>query len=63
MGVLLTIALIIFTCATKIQAAHIIDSHCFGLLQRLELIPFMFWIFTFGVALYKMYLRTTLMRS
>jgi hypothetical protein len=53
MGILLTITLIIFTCATKIPASHIIDSHWFGLLQRMELIPFMFWVFTFAVALYK----------
>ena len=52
-GILLTITLIIFICATKIPGLHIIDSHWFGLLQRMVLIPFMFWVFTFAVALYK----------
>ena len=53
MGILLSITLIIFTCATKVAAMHLIGSDWFGLLQRLVLIPFMFWVFTLGVALYK----------
>ena len=53
MAMLLTITLTLFTCATKIPAVHILSSAWFGLLQRLVLIPFMFWVFTLGVALYK----------
>jgi len=52
-GMLLTITLTIFICATKIPGLQMIDSHWFGLLQRLVLIPFMFWVFTFAVQLYK----------
>ena len=55
MGIVLSITLIIFTCATKIPAAHFVDSHWFGLLQRMVLVPFMFWVFTFAAALYKRY--------
>ncbi len=52
-GILLATTLIIFISATKIPGSQFIDTHWFGVLQRLVLIPFMFWVFTFAVALYK----------
>ena len=52
-GILLALTLTIFTCATKIPALQIVCCPWFGLLQRFVLIPFMFWVFTFAVALYR----------
>ena len=52
MGIILIATLTLFTFATKIPSLQIIFRDWFGLLQRLVLIPFMFWEFTLGVALY-----------
>lgn len=53
MGIILITTLTIFTFATKISALQIVFNDWFGLLQRLVLIPFMFWVLTLGVALYQ----------
>ena len=51
-GVILTTTLAFFISATKVPMWHIIGSEWYGVLQRLVLIPFMFWVFTLGIALY-----------
>ena len=53
MGIILIATLTLFTFATKIPSLQIIFRDWFGLLQRLVLIPFMFWVFTLGVAIYQ----------
>jgi hypothetical membrane protein len=53
MGIILIATLTLFTFSTKIPALQIRFSDWFGLLQRLVLIPFMFWVFTLGVALHQ----------
>ncbi len=53
MGIILIATLTLFTFATKIPSLQIIFSDWFGLLQRIVLIPFMFWVFTLGMALYQ----------
>lgn len=53
MSILLIVTLTLFTFATKIPSLQIVFASWFGLLQRLVLIPFMFWVFTFGVSVYR----------
>jgi hypothetical protein len=53
MGILLIATLTLFTFATKIPSLQIVFSDWFGLLQRLVLIPFMFWVFTLGLTMYR----------
>jgi hypothetical membrane protein len=53
MGILLIATLSLFTFATKIPSLQIVFTDWFGLLQRLVLIPFMFWLFTLGLAVYR----------
>ena len=53
MGILLIATLTLFTFATKIPSLQVIFSNWFGLLQRLVLIPFMFWVLTLGVTIYR----------
>jgi hypothetical protein len=53
MAAIITAALILFMFATKFPVGQNIFHAWFGLIQRMVLVPYMLWLFTFALAFYK----------
>jgi hypothetical protein len=53
MAILLSATLALFIFATNLPVGQSLFHGWFGLIQRLVLIPYMLWIFTFALAFYK----------
>lgn len=53
MAVLLSATLALFIFATKLPVGQSIFHGWFGLTQRMVLVPYMLWLFTFALAFYK----------
>jgi hypothetical protein len=53
MSILLSATLALFIFSTKFPIGQNIFHSWFGLIQRMVLIPYMFWLFTFALAFYK----------
>jgi hypothetical protein len=53
MSILLSATLALFIFATKFPIGQSIFHDWFGLIQRIVLIPYMLWLFTFALAFYK----------
>jgi hypothetical protein len=47
-GILITAAVIALTITTKFPSAQLLFSKWFGLIQRLAIIPYMIWLFSFA---------------
>ena len=52
-AIILTLSLIVFTYVTKVPASENIFPNMDGIFQRLELVPFMIWIYYFALFLRK----------
>jgi hypothetical protein len=60
MSILLSATLALFIFATKLPFGQSIFHDWFGLIQRIVLIPYMLWLFTFALAFYKrLYWKTS----
>lgn len=53
MAIVISGALILFMFATKFPVGQNIFRAWFGLIQRMVLVPYMLWLFTFALAFYK----------
>jgi hypothetical protein len=50
-GIIEAVAVLIFTVASKLPEAQNVFTDWLGLIQRLALVPFMFWLFVFALEL------------